>query len=58
MFFPLFSVPCYKIEKTELNPKTMSGQTPDGFYELTSESDNFQLTPGLLVNLPGGLLGL
>lgn len=36
----------------------MSGQTPDGFYELTSESDNFQLTPELLVNLPGGLLGL
>lgn len=36
----------------------MSGQTPDGFYELTSESDNFQLTPGLLANLPGGLLGL
>ncbi|NEQ75694.1 MAG: hypothetical protein F6K23_23205 [Okeania sp. SIO2C9] len=36
----------------------MSGPTPDGFYELTSESDNFQLTPELLVNLPGGLLGL
>ncbi|NEP77852.1 MAG: hypothetical protein F6K17_07890 [Okeania sp. SIO3C4] len=36
----------------------MSGQTSDSFYELTSESDNFQLTPGLLVNLPGGLLGL
>ncbi|NET24310.1 PQQ-dependent sugar dehydrogenase [Okeania sp. SIO1I7] len=36
----------------------MSGQTPDGFYELTTESDNFQLTPELLVNLPGGLLGL
>lgn len=36
----------------------MSGPTPDGFYELTSEFDNFQLTPGLLANLPGGLLGL
>ncbi|NEP05262.1 MAG: hypothetical protein F6K25_18480 [Okeania sp. SIO2G4] len=36
----------------------MIGQTPDGFYELTSESDNFQLTPGLLANLSGGILGL
>ncbi|NET40958.1 PQQ-dependent sugar dehydrogenase [Okeania sp. SIO2B3] len=36
----------------------MSGPNPDGFYELTSESDNFQLTPELLANLPGGLLGL
>ncbi|NES05178.1 MAG: hypothetical protein F6K22_21555 [Okeania sp. SIO2F4] len=36
----------------------MAGPTPNGFYELTLDSDNFQLTPQLLENLPGGLLGL
>ncbi len=36
----------------------MAGPTPNGFYELTLDSDNFQLTPELLTNLPGGLLGL
>ncbi len=36
----------------------MAGPTPNGFYELTLDSDNFQLTAELLANLPGGLLGL
>ncbi|WP_338022410.1 PQQ-dependent sugar dehydrogenase [Argonema antarcticum] len=36
----------------------MSGPTFDGFYDLTSNSDNFQLTSGLLAGLPGGLRGL
>ncbi|MGB3510471.1 MAG: PQQ-dependent sugar dehydrogenase [Microcoleaceae cyanobacterium] len=36
----------------------MTGITTNGFYELTPESDNFQLTVGLLADLPGGLLGL
>jgi len=36
----------------------MAGPTPNGFYELTLDSDNFQLTPQLLANLSGGLLGL
>ena len=36
----------------------MPGPTPNGFYELTLDSDNFQLTSQLLANLPGGLLGL
>ena len=36
----------------------MTGPTPDGFYDLTSEADNFQITPGLLNGLPQGLRGL
>ena len=36
----------------------MVGPTANGFYELTPESENFQLTVGLLADLPGGLLGL
>ncbi|MGD1805555.1 PQQ-dependent sugar dehydrogenase [Dapis sp. BLCC M126] len=36
----------------------MAGPTSNGFYELTLDSDNFQLTSQLLANLPRGLLGL
>ena len=36
----------------------MAGPTPDGFYDLTLEADNFQITPGLLAGLPQGLRGL
>lgn len=31
---------------------------PEGFYSLTSGNDNFQVTPGLLVGLPIGLVAL
>jgi glucose/arabinose dehydrogenase len=33
----------------------MLGPTSDGFYDLTSGADNFQLTLGLLAGLPGGV---
>lgn len=36
----------------------MAGPTADGFYDLTLEADNFQITPGLLAGLPQGLRGL
>ena len=36
----------------------MPGPTTDGFYDLSANSDNFQLTVGLLAGLPGGLRGL
>jgi Ca2+-binding RTX toxin-like protein len=31
---------------------------PEGYYSLTPGNDNFQVTPGLLVGLPIGLLAL
>jgi Ca2+-binding RTX toxin-like protein len=34
------------------------GPTADGFYLLSDEADNFTITPGLLDDLPNGLLGL
>ena len=36
----------------------MSGPTENGFYELTENPEFFELTQGLLADLPGGLLGL
>lgn len=36
----------------------MTGPSPDGYYGLTPDNDNFQMTPGLLAGLPIGLLGL
>lgn len=36
----------------------MSGPNFDGFYDLTANTDNFQITTGLLAGLPGGLRGL
>jgi glucose/arabinose dehydrogenase len=36
----------------------MPGPTESGFYELTGNPDIFQMTSGLLTDLPGGLLGL
>ncbi|MBD2181296.1 PQQ-dependent sugar dehydrogenase [Planktothrix sp. FACHB-1355] len=36
----------------------MSGPNFDGFYDLTANSDNFQVTAGLLGGLPFGLRGL
>lgn len=47
-----------KLAATTFNQKKMTGITANGFYELTPESDNFQLTSGLLADLPGGLFGL
>ncbi|MGB3401327.1 MAG: hypothetical protein WBA77_01405 [Microcoleaceae cyanobacterium] len=34
------------------------GPTTDGFYLLSDEADNFTITPGLLDDLPNGLLAL
>ncbi|GET35439.1 L-sorbosone dehydrogenase [Microseira wollei NIES-4236] len=36
----------------------MNGASPDGFYDLTTNADNFQLTVGFLAGLPLGLRGL
>src|SRR5512136_1585454 len=38
--------------------RTVTGPSPNGSYDLTTSSDNFSMSPGLLAGLPNGLLAL